>query len=293
MPKRRRRQQHLNQRPSRRKAPADTRLEGHKVKPPFPMSLFTSTNAFVFVGLFVMVGGLLFTFVLAQGAEPDPGDLTDTPPTSTPTPDPDATPTATPREALQFDEPEQVIEPEGNTYRATFATAQGEFVVEFFDDIAPNTVNSFAFLAQEGYFDGITFHREVLPEQGIAVIQGGDPTASGTGGPGYEVEEEPNDLLNERGTISMAKASGSTAFGSQFFINREDNTALDQEGNRFYPFGEVVEGMDVVDSLHTGYGEGAPGGRGPAQNLIQSQGNDYLRANFPDLDYIQSATIVE
>lgn len=252
MPKRRRRQQHLNQRPTRRKAPADTQIEHHKPKPPFPMNLFTSTNAFMFVGLFVMIGGLLFTFVLAQGTDVNPLDTAETPPTATPTANPDATATPTVREIQRFDEPDQVIEPGANDYRATFETEKGIFVIDLFDDIAPDTVNSFVFLAEEGFFDGTTFHREVLPDQGLDIIQGGDPTGSGRGGPGYEVEEEENDLLNERGTVAMAKAPGASTFGSQFFINRRHNSALDEDNNRFYPFGEVVEGMDVVDELTEG-----------------------------------------
>jgi cyclophilin family peptidyl-prolyl cis-trans isomerase len=83
------------------------------------------------------------------------------------------------------------------------------------------------------------------------VIQGGDPTGSGRGGPGYTVEEEPNEVSNKKYTVSMAKTQGSTEFGSQFFINAKDNPALDAtaQGNRFYPFGEVRMGRPVVDAI--------------------------------------------
>jgi peptidyl-prolyl cis-trans isomerase A (cyclophilin A) len=77
---------------------------------------------------------------------------------------------------------------------------------------------------------------------------------------------------------------------TQLFINYDDNSRLDDMG--FSPIGEVVEGMEVVDSLHAGYGEGAPSGRGPDQGRIQREGNAYLEAEFPDLDWIRSATIV-
>jgi peptidylprolyl isomerase len=84
------------------------------------------------------------------------------------------------------------------------------------------------------------------------VIQGGDPTGRGNGGPGYETKDEPNERSNTRGTISMAKTPGADEFGSQFFINLADNTGLDHDNgmpDKFYPFGEVVEGMDVVDAI--------------------------------------------
>ena len=148
---------------------------------------------------------------------------------------------------LSFDEAGQVVET-GKSYTARVKTSKGEFVVELFAAEAPNTVNSFAFLAQEGFFDGLTFHRIV---EGF-VIQGGDPTGRGGGGPGYETKDEPNEISNTRGTLSMAKTPGADEFGSQFFINLDDNTGLDFDNgmpDKFYPFGKVTEGMDVVDAI--------------------------------------------
>ena len=87
------------------------------------------------------------------------------------------------------------------------------------------------------------------------VVQGGDPTGTGTGGPGYITGDEPNEVRNETGTIAMAKGAGQPYFGSQFFINLKDNPALDFDaGNRdrFYPFGRVIEGMNVVNSIAVG-----------------------------------------
>lgn len=146
-----------------------------------------------------------------------------------------------------FARAEQVIEP-GKSYAARVKTSKGEFVVELFAEEAPNTVNSFAFLAREGFFDGLTFHRVVKD----FVIQGGDPTGQGSGGPGYETKDEPNEISNERGTLAMAKTPGADEFGSQFFINLGDNTGLDYNNDmpdKFYPFGRVIEGMDVVDAI--------------------------------------------
>ncbi len=113
---------------------------------------------------------------------------------------------------------------------------------------APNTVNSFVFLAQQDYFDGIIFHRVI----DNFVIQGGDPTGTGGGGPGYQTADEPNEVRNLKYTVSMAKVGGQAVFGSQFFINLKDNPSLDFDNptvNKYYPFGKVVSGQDVVDAI--------------------------------------------
>jgi peptidyl-prolyl cis-trans isomerase A (cyclophilin A) len=96
---------------------------------------------------------------------------------------------------------------------------------------------------------------------------------------------------NTRGMVTFAMTGQPNSRTTQVFINYRDNSNLDAMG--FAPFGEVVEGMDVVDQLHSGYGEGAPNGSGPSQAQIQAQGNEYLEQEFPELDYIESATIVE
>ncbi len=150
-----------------------------------------------------------------------------------------------------FSAADQVIDAESNNYEATIKTAKGDIKVFLFAELSPNTVNSFVFLAQKGYFDGITFHR-VVPD---FVVQGGDPTGAGTGGPGYETEDEPNEKRNTVGRLSMAKVGGASSFGSQFFINLVDNRGLDFDNglvDKFYPFGEVISGMDVVRELTQG-----------------------------------------
>lgn len=141
-----------------------------------------------------------------------------------------------------------VVIASGKQYSATIKTTSGDIVVDLYADKAPKTVNSFVFLAKKGYFDGLTFHRVV---KGF-VIQTGDPTGSGSGGPGYTTKDEPNQLTNERGTLAMAKVSGANEFGSQFFINLTNNVDLDYNNptpNKFYPFGKVTSGMDVVDAI--------------------------------------------
>ena len=95
---------------------------------------------------------------------------------------------------------------------------------------------------------------------------------------------------NKRGFVTFATAGPNTRT-TQFFINFKDNTGLDRQG--FAPFGEVTSGMDIVDSLYSGYGEGAPRGRGPSQDRIQREGNAYLTAEFANMDYIKKATIAK
>jgi cyclophilin family peptidyl-prolyl cis-trans isomerase len=146
-----------------------------------------------------------------------------------------------------------VIDVATKKYTATVKTAKGDFTIELFADQAPNTVNSFVFLSKKGFFDDISFHRVV---SGF-VAQTGDPfakSASTSGGPGYSTNEEPNQIKNTRGTVAMAKGGGATSFGSQWFINFRDNPSLDytNPADKFYPFGQVTSGMDVVDKLVQG-----------------------------------------
>ena len=125
---------------------------------------------------------------------------------------------------------------------AVLETTHGTIKIELYKDTMPITAGNFEKLVNEGFYDGVIFHR-VIPD---FMIQGGDPTGTGTGGPGYTIEDEFSDNnRNERGTISMANAGPNTG-GSQFFINLVDNSYLD---NAHPVFGKVVEGMDVVDKI--------------------------------------------
>jgi cyclophilin family peptidyl-prolyl cis-trans isomerase len=118
----------------------------------------------------------------------------------------------------------------------------GEFTIQLFPDKAPKTVNSFVFLAREGYFDGLTFHR-VLQD---FMAQGGDPTGTGSGGPGYEFENEDSDLMFDKaGVVAMANAGRDTN-GSQFFITFGPTPHLN---GGYTIFGQVIEGMDVVNAI--------------------------------------------
>lgn len=251
----RQRKQHQKQRPSRRKQYQATG-SGEKYKPGFPMNIFQKSNWFWGVGLIAMVGGLIVgAFAFAAGDDgPRRIDTPDATSTIAPTGSPEGTPdaSATPQRE-QYSAAGQVLVPT-SSYTGTISTEKGDIELEFFVEEAPNTINSFLFLAQEGFFDGQIFHRI---EEGF-VAQAGDPdgiNGNGFDGPGYETADEPNEIRNERGTMSMAKRGGAGTFGSQFFINLDDNPTLDYDNgpsDSFYPFARVTSGMDVVDSLEEG-----------------------------------------
>jgi cyclophilin family peptidyl-prolyl cis-trans isomerase len=139
--------------------------------------------------------------------------------------------------------PEMKIDP-SKTYTATIETNRGDIVVELYPDKAPNAVNNFVCLANAGYYDVTVFHRIITG----FMIQTGDPTGTGRGGPGYTFADElPGDDMNyDRGVLAMANAGANTN-GSQFFINHQDNGA-DLQKN-YTIFGKVTEGMDVVDMI--------------------------------------------
>ena len=138
--------------------------------------------------------------------------------------------------------PEMALDPDKD-YHATLFTEKGTIRIKLFAEKAPETVNNFVFLAREGYFDGTTFHRVI---EGF-MAQGGDPTGTGTGGPGYFIPDEFHpDLRHDRpGVLSMANRGPNTG-GSQFFITHVATPWLD---DRHAVFGEVVEGMEVVNAI--------------------------------------------
>jgi cyclophilin family peptidyl-prolyl cis-trans isomerase len=149
---------------------------------------------------------------------------------------------AAPSERKTWDQPPAMQIDPAKKYEATFATEAGDIVVELFADRAPSTVNNFVFLAREGFYDDTTFHR-VIPD---FMAQAGDPTATGTGGPGYRFADEFDpDLKHEPGVLSMANAGPNTN-GSQFFITFAATPQLD---GKHAVFGRVIEGIDVVASI--------------------------------------------
>jgi len=144
----------------------------------------------------------------------------------------------------QYSEPQQVIDP-GKRYGATIATDKGDIEVALDPTKAPASVNNFVFLAREGFYDGLTFHRVV---DGF-VIQGGCPEGSGRGGPGYKFADEPVQGEYVEGSLAMAN-SGPNTNGSQFFISTADNRrGLTKSYNLF---GQVTKGLEVVHQIRVG-----------------------------------------
>jgi peptidyl-prolyl cis-trans isomerase B (cyclophilin B) len=141
--------------------------------------------------------------------------------------------------------PELQIDPK-KPYQVRMETDRGLIELELYPQHAPKTVNNFVFLTEEGFYDGVVFHRVIAN----FVIQGGDPTGTGTGGPGYKFEDEVkgNPLKHETGVISMANAGPGTN-GSQFFITHSPQPHLD---GKHTVFGKVVSGQDVVDAIRQG-----------------------------------------
>lgn len=141
--------------------------------------------------------------------------------------------------------PEMAIDPQ-TKYSAIIETDKGDITLDLFAEAAPKTVNNFVFLASEGFYDGVTFHRVIEN----FMIQGGDPTGTGRGGPGYTFEDEVrgNPHTHETGSLSMANAGPNTN-GSQFFICHSPQPHLN---GRHTVFGKVTAGMDVVYAIQQG-----------------------------------------
>lgn len=148
--------------------------------------------------------------------------------------------------AQQWKAPPDMQIDTSKSYAVSIETSRGTIALELYPQHAPMTVNNFVFLARQGFYDGVSFHR-VIPD---FMIQGGDPSGSGRGGPGYRFADEcaGNVLKHERGVISMANAGPNTN-GSQFFITHVATPHLD---GRHTVFGKVTRGQDVVDAIEQG-----------------------------------------
>jgi cyclophilin family peptidyl-prolyl cis-trans isomerase len=149
---------------------------------------------------------------------------------------------AVPADAKVLDQFKGVLKP-GAEYTAVVEMEKGgNFEIAFFPEVAPNHVANFISLAKKGFYDGVTFHRVI---EGF-MAQGGDPTGTGSGGPGYKIPAEFSSLPHKRGTLSMARTADPNSAGSQFFICFKETPQLD---NQYTVFGEVVRGMETVDKI--------------------------------------------
>ena len=172
-------------------------------------------------------------------------------------------------------------------FKAKFETTKGDFVVEVTKEWAPKGADRFFSLVTIGYYTDIPMFRVI---EGFMVQFGihGDPKMNKV----WRNASIPDDKVSQSNTPGMITFAtrGPNTRTTQLFINYGQNARLDGMG--FAPFGKVVEGMDVVNKVYSGYGEGAPRGRGPNQGRMQSEGNTYLKAEFPEMDYIKSISIV-
>jgi peptidyl-prolyl cis-trans isomerase A (cyclophilin A) len=182
--------------------------------------------------------------------------------------------------------PASLTEQAPPVYKAKFDTSKGAFEIQVHRDWAPAGADRFYNLVKNGFFDNTRFFRVV---SGFMVQFGlnGDPSVSAQWRQA-RIRDDQVKQSNTRGMVTFATAGPNTRT-TQVFINFGDNNRLDGMG--FAPFGQVVSGMNVVDALYSGYGEGAPGGSGPEQGRIQQEGNAYLTKDFAKLDYIKKATI--
>jgi peptidyl-prolyl cis-trans isomerase A (cyclophilin A) len=210
---------------------------------------------------------LTMGLALVQGAEP----AKDTKPDTSP----------------GFADPSKLTEKAPETFKAQFDTTKGKFTVEITRSLAPNGADRFYNMVKSGFFKDIAFFR-VIPGFMCQFGIHGDPSVSAKWRDA-KIPDDPVKGSNKRGAITFATAGPNTRT-TQLFINFADNVNLDGMG--FSPFGKIAEGMDVVDKINGEYGEGAPGGRGPNQGRIQQEGNAFLKKDFPNLDYIKSASLV-
>jgi peptidyl-prolyl cis-trans isomerase A (cyclophilin A) len=189
--------------------------------------------------------------------------------------------------APDLTDPSKLTQKAPETFQAQFDTTKGKFTIEVTRSLAPLGADRFYNLVRSGYFKDIAFFR-VIPGFMCQFGIYGDPAVSAKWNDA-NIADDAVKGSNTRGTITFADAGPNTR-SVQLFINFGNNSNLDGMG--FSPFGKVIAGMDVVDKINGEYGEGAPGGMGPNQGRIQAEGNAYLKKDFPNLDYIKSATLL-
>jgi peptidyl-prolyl cis-trans isomerase A (cyclophilin A) len=180
-----------------------------------------------------------------------------------------------------------IARPTPDSFLVAFQTNKGRIVVQAVRAWAPRGVDRFYELVNDKFYDGVKFFR-VLPNFMAQFGVSGDPAVNAAW-KDRTIRDDSVAQSNLRGFVTFATGGPDTRT-TQLFINKKDNKRLDAMG--FAPFGRVVEGMDVVDSLYMGYGEGAPNGDGPIQDRIQGEGNRYLNRYFPKLDSVITARVV-
>jgi peptidyl-prolyl cis-trans isomerase A (cyclophilin A) len=181
-------------------------------------------------------------------------------------------------------------QPAPDSFRVDMATSRGKITIMARRAWAPHGVDRFYYLTKHHYYDSTYFFRVIenfVAQVGIS----GQPKVN-TAWQSRRIPDDPVRHSNTRGTIAFA-SEGPNTRTVQLFINLRDNPKLDTYGGGFPPIAEVTDGMNVAQSLFDGYGEGAPAGLGPRQEMLMDQGNDYVRHFFPRLDLIVRATIAQ
>jgi peptidyl-prolyl cis-trans isomerase A (cyclophilin A) len=192
------------------------------------------------------------------------------------------------RSPLERPDESAMSAPAPDSFHVRFETTAGNFTILARRDWAPAGVDRLHYLVNAGFYDNTRFFR-VIPGFMAQFGIHGDPRVS-TAWRDRRLRDDEVRHSNVRGTVTFASGGPNTRT-TQLFINYGNNVNLDAMG--FAPIAEVVEGMDVVDALHGGYGEGAPRGQGPDQGRVMAEGNDYLEREFPRLDAIRTARIVD
>jgi len=205
----------------------------------------------------VVVGGIVGVVWLLVGGRDDDADVATPEVTASEASDPDnpcPAPGPPPAEPLTFDAAPDPAVAENRTWTAVLQTSCGDITVELYGDRAPKAVASFVQLARDGYFTGVPCHR--LTTEGIFVLQCGDPTGTGTGGPGYSfgpVENAPVDNLYPTGTLAMARGGDDgNSNGSQFFLVYQDSTIPSDSAGGYTVFGRVTTGLELVQQVADG-----------------------------------------
>ena len=205
-----------------------------------------------------------------------------------PTVAPTVAPTTAPSPLRPLLDPPHATEQAPDRFRVRFETTTGPFVIEVTRAWAPRGADRFYNLVRVGYYDDVAFFR-VIENFMVQLGIHGDPAVNAAWRQA-RIPDDPVTQSNKRGMVTYAMAGPDTRT-TQLFVNFRDNAGLDGQG--FAPFGRVAEGLSVVDSLYSGYGEGAPSGLGPEQGRAQGEGNAYLKSRFPKLDFVKTARLVK
>jgi peptidyl-prolyl cis-trans isomerase A (cyclophilin A) len=240
----------------------------------------------VILGLAILAWGCKKTDTSEGARAPDEAEASapSSPSAEEPTPE-EPTPEEPPSEDSASEAAESTA-PEEDVFTVKLETTKGDIIIDVHREWAPLGAARFEELVSAGFYNDVAFFRVMagfMAQTGVS----GKPKLNAKWG-NKPLRDEPPKQKNTRGMVTFAKA-GLNSRTTQFFINLVDNTQLDAMG--FSPFGKVRD-MTAVEALYSGYGDGPPGGKGPNQQRIKQKGNKYLKAKFPKLDYIVSATIV-